>query len=420
MTQFHSIRRMRICSECDLVVALPPLPAGTQASCPRCQHTLARRQRQPVQRVTAWALAALMMLAVALYFDFVSFSTRGIGETISLTDTVLAMLGRGEAWLAIVLTLTMVVLPGCYLIGLIYLHLTVVLGGKWPAQQLMLKWVSLVQPWLMADVFLIGALVSLVKVSSLAEIEFEVGFWAYGAFALLVIHTGRCIDRDWLWFALVGESSPKPQKVTIGASAAPQNLIGCTLCDAVNHSDHSGHCRRCGSPLFIWYKYAQTRTLALLTGAIILYIPAMLLPIMTTVDLSGAMPSTIVGGVIELWQIGSQPVAVIIFCASIVIPIAKIIALLWLVQRSNNARLSHDKSSPMLLYRVTDVIGRWSMIDVFVVAILVALIQAGALMSVYPGPAAAAFAGVVILTMLAAFSFDTRQLWWSKELRKDE
>lgn len=132
MTQFHSIRRMRICSECDLVVALPPLPPGTQAFCPRCQHTLARRQRQPVQRVTAWSLAALMLLVLALYFDFVSFSTRGVGETITLTDTVLAMLNRGEAWLAVVLTLTMVILPACYLLGLIYLHVTVVLGGKWP------------------------------------------------------------------------------------------------------------------------------------------------------------------------------------------------------------------------------------------------------------------------------------------------
>ncbi len=141
-----------------------------------------------------------------------------------------------------------------------------------------------------------------------------------------------------------------------------------------------------------------------------MYIPANVYPIMTTTSLGQSSPSTIVGGVVELIQMGSWPVAVIIFIASVIVPVGKLVALAWLclvVRRSSEL----NAATRTRLYRLTEFIGRWSMIDVFVVAILVALIRAGSLMSIEPGPAALAFGAVVVITMVAAMTFDPRLLW---------
>jgi paraquat-inducible protein A len=142
----------------------------------------------------------------------------------------------------------------------------------------------------------------------------------------------------------------------------------------------------------------------------ILYIPANVLPIMLTDQPGRTVESTIMGGVVLLWNMGSYPVASVIFIASVMVPLAKMIALavlLWSVARKHEMG-ARERTT---LYRITEFIGRWSMIDVFVVAILVALIHLGGLLVIRPGPAALAFAGVVIVTMLAAESFDSRLIW---------
>ena len=129
--------------------------------------------------------------------------------------------------------------------------------------------------------------------------------------------------------------------------------------------------------------------------------------------------NTIIGGVIELWQSGDAPIAIIVFVASFVIPVVKILTLLvllWLAERRSETRTKQR----LWLYKVTDWIGRWSMIDIFVVAVLVALVRSGQLMSVYPGNAALAFALTVILTMLAAMTFDTRQFFRTTDRNQEQ
>ena len=122
------------------------------------------------------------------------------------------------------------------------------------------------------------------------------------------------------------------------------------------------------------------------------------------------MNSTIIGGVIHLWEQGSYPVSLVIFFASIVIPIAKIFALFWLCWSVIN-KYKFKRKERSRLFRITEFVGRWSMIDIFVVSILVALIQLGGILTIQPGSAALAFAGVVMLTMFAAYAFDPRLIW---------
>ena len=183
----------------------------------------------------------------------------------------------------------------------------------------------------------------------------------------------------------------------------------CHTCLALSPST-SEHCRRCRSHLHNRIPDSLQRTVALLVAAVMLYVPANLFPIMTTDQFGRSVESTIIGGVVLLWNMGSYPIALVILIASVLVPIGKILtvaALCWTIGR----RQPVSPRQRMTLYRITEFIGKWSMVDVFVVAILVALIQITGIIVIRPGSAALAFAGVVILTMLAAESFDPRLIW---------
>ena len=404
-------RRLRACHDCDLVVTLPNLRPGEQAQCPRCDCTLARRFRRPAQRSFALALAALVALALALNFTFVSFNYGGIGNRIDLPQTATTLLSFQQPLVALAVALTIFVLPGCYLLAQLWLQFGLLRQAPGTrARPQVARMLSYLTPWLMADVFIIGALVSLIKISGTAEINLGYGFWAFCMFALLLLFTLQSIDADWLWYSLAGEPRA-PVGTETGRGAAEQGLTGCSTCGLVNVLEIGGACcRRCGSLLHARRPYSLQQTWALLCTAAVLYIPANVYPIMQTVSLGRGTQSTIIGGVAELWQIGSWPIAMVIFVASVVVPLSKLLVLGGLCVAVRYSA-GFDAALRVRLYRITEFIGRWSMVDVFVVALLVALIRADALMSVNPGPAALAFCAVVILTMLAALTFDPRLLW---------
>ena len=192
-------------------------------------------------------------------------------------------------------------------------------------------------------------------------------------------------------------------------SAAEQGLACCHTCHRLSPAE-LGHCPLCGAHIHLRNPQSLERTLALLVTAIILYFPANILPIMTTEQLGDPVENTILGGVVLLIHHGSYAIAGVIFVASVMVPIGKLISLSWLCwaasREEDQRHLEQTK-----LYRATEFVGKWSMTDVFVVAVLVGLIQFGTLLQITPGPGAVAFGGVVITTMLAAESFDTRLLW---------
>jgi len=192
-------------------------------------------------------------------------------------------------------------------------------------------------------------------------------------------------------------------------TAAGQGLATCHLCLKLA-SVELHVCPRCGTPLHLRKPQSLERVVALLLTAAVLYIPANILPIMTTSQLGVPEDSTIMGGIVLLWHHGSYPIAGVIFVASVLIPLAKMFVLSWLVW-SVARRHGTTAKERTTLFKVTEFIGRWSMVDVFVVAILVALIQLGGILVITPGAAALAFAGLVGVTMVAAESFDSRLIW---------
>ena len=191
--------------------------------------------------------------------------------------------------------------------------------------------------------------------------------------------------------------------------AVAAGLAACHVCEKVTPIS-SGQCPRCGSHLHFRKQASIQRTLALVAAATAMYIPSHVLPIMTIREFGVPSEKTIIEGLIEFWEMGSYPIAIVIFTASILIPILKILALLWLCAA---ARGIVNNSSKLLgkVYWITELLGRWSMVDIFVVAILVTMVQLGNYMRVTPEPGALAFAAVVILTMFAAMSFDPKLLW---------
>ncbi|MFE8071952.1 paraquat-inducible protein A [Marinobacteraceae bacterium S3BR75-40.1] len=397
-----------VCDQCDWVMRIPPLPRGGSALCPRCGHQICRNQNHSGQRTLAWTFTTLILLFFSLPFEFIRFESRGIEHSIALLDTAGGLLTSGYSVLALLVLLTTVLLPLFYLMALACLQLGVLLKRSFTGQHTLALWLTPIEPWMMTDVFVIGVLVSLIKIVSMAEISLGPAFFLFVAYSLALMVTVNSTDRKKLWDHFLGP--PEPVAAEPGRTAAEQGIALCHACRALFRDAGDHRCTRCG------YHHPgrsidrRQFTWALLLTAAILYIPANAYPIMQVVKFGESSPSTIIGGVLQLIESGSWPIALIIFLASIVIPIAKVLALGWLTWKSGGHRGSQH-SATMRLYRVTELIGRWSMIDVFVVAVLVALIHAGELMSIYPGPAAMSFAGVVIITMVAAITFDPRSLW---------
>ncbi len=199
-------------------------------------------------------------------------------------------------------------------------------------------------------------------------------------------------------------------------SAAAHGLALCHVC-GVASPVREARCPRCHGALHLRVRDSLQRTWALTIAALVLYFPANLLPILTVESFAGEQPSTIIGGVIQFWQEKDYPVALIIFGASVMIPVLKIISIIALCLAARTGRHPREMTR---LYRVTEFVGRWSMVDVFVVAILVAVVQLGSTISIHPGAGAVSFAAVVVLTMLAAMSFDPRLIWDAAARSKDQ
>lgn len=195
---------------------------------------------------------------------------------------------------------------------------------------------------------------------------------------------------------------------TIPLTAREAGLAGCTRCGLAQAP--RSHCIRCGSRLQSRKQLSQQRVWAWLVAGMLAYIPANIYPMLVTRALLQEQTNTIVGGVIELAEQGSYGIAAIILIASVGIPLSKFAAIAALAIGVSRGR-SLEPHKRLRLFEVVEFIGRWSMVDVFVVAILAALVQLNALASIHPGPAAATFALSVIFTMLAAQSFDPRLIW---------
>ena len=194
--------------------------------------------------------------------------------------------------------------------------------------------------------------------------------------------------------------------------------IGLKLCLSCHKvcAEQTTHCPRCGARVHQRRQNSITRSWALTLTAALLYIPANLLPMMTVSKFEEGQPQTIFSGVIELVNHGMVPIALLVFTASVMVPVLKLLGMVWLLICVRFPRAAMHRQQT--LYRVIVWIGRWSMLDIFIISLLVGLVQFGKLGTVTAGIGAYAFASVVVTTMLAAMQFDPRLLWDAAEVKK--
>ena len=205
-------------------------------------------------------------------------------------------------------------------------------------------------------------------------------------------------------------TEPRP---ALAVTAAARGLLRCNACDLLCKplaSAGPSNCPRCAAPLHQRIPHSIRKTWAFLLAAMILYIPANLMPIMQSRSFFSVRDDTIMSGVVFLWIGGSHMLALLVFVASIVIPLFKLMAL-SLLTLSVQLRSSWQPRQRSRMYRLIEAIGRWSMLDIYVVAVLVALVQVQSFARIEAGPGAAAFGAVVVLTLLASSSFDPRLIW---------
>ncbi|VYU64762.1 membrane integrity-associated transporter subunit PqiA [Metakosakonia massiliensis] len=406
MCEHHHATRHTLCMQCDLLVALPELRHGHKATCPRCGTTLTTEWDEPRTRPTAYALVALFMLLLSNLFPFVNMKVAGVTSEVTLLEIPGVMFSEDYASLGTFFLLFVQLVPAFCLVTILLLVNRVKMSLS--LKTFLARVLFQLKTWGMAEIFLAGVLVSFVKLMAYGDVGIGSSFIPWCLFCLLQLRTFQCVDRLWLW----DDIAPAPLPATplrVGVPGIRQGLRCCPCCAAVVAADNP-ICPRCHTKGYIRRRNSLQWTLALLVTSILLYLPANILPIMITDLLGDRMPSTILAGVILLWSEGSYPVALVIFIASIMVPTLKMIAIAWLCWDAKGHG-KRDSERMHLIYEIVEFVGRWSMIDVFVIAVLSALVRMGGLMNIYPAMGALMFALVVIITMFAAMTFDPRLSW---------
>lgn len=406
MCEHHHADRHILCSQCDMLVALPALDHGHKAACPRCGTTLTTKWDAPRQRPTAYAIAALFMLFLSNLFPFIYMKVGGITSEVHLLEIPGVMFSEDYASLGTFFMLFVQIVPAFCLVVILLLVNRVQMPRALKIR--LARILFQLKSWGMAEIFLAGILVSFVKLMAYGDVGVGSSFIPWCLYCVLQLRAFQCVDRRWAW----DDIAPAPvlsQKLKVGVPGIHQNLRLCSCCTAILPVDQEV-CPRCESKGHVRRKNSLQWTMALLITSIMLYLPANILPIMITNLLGDEMPSTIMAGVVLLWGEGSYPVALVIFIASIMVPTLKMIAIAWLCWDAKGHG-KRDSERMHFIYEVVEFVGRWSMIDVFVIAVLSALVRIGGLMSIYPAIGALMFALVVIMTMFAAMTFDPRLSW---------
>ena len=419
-------RRFRECPLCGLFQTIPVVQPAGASCCGRCGSVLRHHRTDPVGRGLALALSAMVLFLLATTLPFLTLDLGG-GSHITVIDGPEA-LGRSGMWeVGLVVLGTTMVFPLARLGGIVWVLIGLRRSRSQPSSHLatVFRWVETLAPWSMIEVFMLGVFVAYTKLSDLAPVHVGGGVYALGGLMLAMAATDAVLDHEAIWERLepagVARASaptePAPDLVSDHAPDHAQGpgmaMIGCDACGLVSRQPPTTgqmNCPRCGERLRARKTNSTGRAWALLVASAVLYVPANVLPVLSVARLGRGEPSTILEGVHELGVAGQWPLAALVFIASIAVPVLKILGLaLLLISTSRHATTQLGQRT--LLYRIVEAAGRWSMIDVFMISILTALVDVGPLATITPGPGVLCFCAVVILTMLAANSFDPRLMW---------
>ena len=402
----HATYKFVRCIGCDATVSVCRPQEGEYAQCPRCHHKLQSGSRWSLKRCSLIALSILILMPFALGYPLLSLDLLGTKIDASVWKGIWKMAVEGYSYTAFMIFICAVLMPVSFAILVIMLQLSKLLKIK---PRNVLLFVGYIKPWVMFDVYLVALGVTMFKVREYATLEVEVYLIAFVFTALLTTLLFIKINLDDLWHDFYPDQKP------VTKSDKPLEL--CTACDYTFLKEdqqydhrHRAICPRCASLIEIPESVKLQRVWATLVAGIIMLFPANLLPI-SGVYLTGSLSQdTLMSGVMSFISMGSYFVAFVVFFASIFVPVSKILIMLYLLA-SVHFKWRHSIKWQMRLLHIVHFVGRWSMLDLFVLALMMSLVTRGQIINFTVGPAAFYFGAAVFLTMISTSQFDSRLIW---------
>ena len=402
----HATYRLVRCIECDATVSVRRPQEGEYAQCPRCHHKLQSGSHWSLKRCSLIALSILILMPFALGYPLLSLDLLGTKIDASVWKGIWKMAVEGYSYTAFMIFICAVLMPVSFAILVIMLQLSKLLKIK---PRNVLLFVGYIKPWVMFDVYLVALGVTMFKVREYATLEVDVYLIAFVFTALLTTLLFIKINLDDLWHDFYPDQKP------VTKSDKPLEL--CTACDYTFLKEdqqydhrHRAICPRCASLIEIPESVKLQRVWATLVAGIIMLFPANLLPI-SGVYLTGSLSQdTLMSGVMSFISMGSYFVAFVVFFASIFVPVSKILIMLYLLA-SVHFKWRHSIKWQMRLLHIVHFVGRWSMLDLFVLALMMSLVTRGQIINFTVGPAAFYFGAAVFLTMISTSQFDSRLIW---------
>nr|WP_298794705.1 paraquat-inducible protein A [uncultured Acetobacter sp.] len=416
------------CPCCGLIQKLPELKPGTQARCPRCNQSLDRRNKTaPIATPLAFCITSAALYVAMLFSTLMMLDLYGRQRTVDILTGPIELLHEGWGEVGVLVAIATILAPGI-VIAMMGMILTAALRPSLPSWvPHLMKWYELLRPWSMVEVYILGVFVAYTKLVDLAFVQVGAAVYLVAGLMVSMAATDATLDTEIIWrhrkidwfmrpmrgprlpltFVAVGEEPLMPSS----------NRVSCLSCGLVLEFDRpvhvtqpAGYCPRCGHVVRRRKANSMSRSVALLVSAIVFYLPANIYPVMTVIRMGAGTGHTIVEGAIELWVDGMIPLSLLVLFASVTVPVLKVVGLSYMVMTTRHKSRRH-LAFRSKLYRIIDIIGRWSMIDVFMVSILVAMVRFNHMASITANGGMVCFAAVVVLTIFAVHTFDPRLMW---------
>ncbi|UMM64232.1 paraquat-inducible protein A [Aristophania vespae] len=424
-----ALEGLKECHGCGLIQKAPHLKPGQVAECTRCGEQLDReRLTSPIMAPLAFCITSIALYLALLVSPLMTIDIYGRENTVSLLSGPKELINQGFSLISILVLSASVLMP-----AIVLTLMMLILYGMWHSHKAphwirhVFAWYERLRPWSMIEVYVIGLIVAYSKLVDLAVVILQPGAFLLGGLMVSMAAMDSAFNSKSFWKRfplpqedqiLCKEDGDSSENVTSDALLLQSdNMVSCTCCHTVFLAektvlpeDDMGNCMRCGEILRRRKYKSIEASLCFLVAAFIFYIPANMLPIMTYVRVGQGQPNTILSGVKELWESGLYSLALLVLFASITIPVAKIGALAIMLYCETRKKAWHLNGLTKL-YRFVCFIGRWSMIDVFMISILVAIVRFSFLAHVTADPGVVFFALVVVLTIFAADLYDPRGLW---------
>ncbi|HEY0208482.1 membrane integrity lipid transport subunit YebS [Acerihabitans sp.] len=388
------------CAQCDALFILPALNQHQDAFCPRCRARVAVGNEWNINRLAVMAAAMLLLMPFAYADPLISVRLLGTSISANLLHGIWQMALQGDPITASMVAFCTIGAPCTMVISLLYLYFGQRLGMNLRPVLLML---DRLKEWIMLDIYLIGMGVAAIKVKDYAAVTTGLALPAFIALTLLSVMTLTHLNISQLWEKFY----PQPERLAFRTNTA--RLRVCLGCNFTGTADVRGRCPRCHVPLRHRRRHSVQKSWSALIAAMVLLIPANLLPISIIYINGNRNESTILAGIGSL-AADNIPVAAIVFIASILVPFIKVIVLLTLLI-TLHFKVRHGLKTRIRLLRFVTWIGRWSMLDLFVISITMSLVDRDQLLAFTMGPAAFFFGAAVILTILAVEWLDSRLIW---------